>query len=79
MKDMLDSLIIKFHEAAINDSGLYVLGIQGLVNNLVDRLNNLINIDIGTLPPRCPLNIMKTPHLPPRKRKIKAPKDYENN
>ncbi|CAJ0638863.1 4022_t:CDS:2, partial [Entrophospora sp. SA101] len=92
-EDMLDSLIIKFHEAAINDSGLYVLGIQisiyvmdkqelynfhlcrrfhmpltftsyhslkiaikcawnlrGLVNNLVDKLNNLINIDIGTPP-----------------------------
>jgi len=43
---------------------------------LVDKLNNLIDIDIGTPPPRCPLNIMKTP---PRKKKVKAPKDYENN
>ncbi|CAH1767727.1 15764_t:CDS:2 [Entrophospora sp. SA101] len=123
MKDMLDALIIKFHEATMDDSDLYVLGVQlylnrvsiytmnkrklynfrlcrrfsmpltftsyhglktaikcawnlrGLINNLTDKLDDLINLDIGSPPTRNSQNIMKTPSSPPRKKKIKTFKD----
>ncbi|CAJ0649595.1 6408_t:CDS:1, partial [Entrophospora sp. SA101] len=47
----------------------------GLINNLTDKLDDLINLDIGSPPTRNSQNIMKTPSSPPRKKKIKTFKD----
>ncbi|CAG8738715.1 14443_t:CDS:2, partial [Acaulospora morrowiae] len=78
MKDMLDDLRLNLHKARKDGSRLYIIGIQGLLNSLVQELETAINDDEDGFktPPRILLsNSMETNETPQKKPKRKRKYD----